>query len=118
MRTMNLLAAAATVAVSCLSAANGVQAAEEVKFVFNWFPTADHSPYFYARDNGWYADVGIDLEIETAKGSGASSQRIGAGQVPMGVADLPHGVYRARQGGRNRRRHGGVRQFAAGFLLA
>ena len=89
MRTKNLLVAAAAVAVSCFSTATGATAAEEVKFVFNWFPTADHSPYFYARDKGWYADAGIDLEIETAKGSGASSQRIGAGQVPMGVADLP-----------------------------
>ena len=89
MRTKSLLVAAAAVAVSCLSTAAGAKAAEEVTFVFNWFPTADHSPYFYARDKGWYADAGIDIEIETAKGSGASSQRIGAGQVPMGVADLP-----------------------------
>ena len=88
MRTLSLLAAAAAVAVSCFSAA-GARAAEEITFVLNWFPTADHSPYFYGRDMGWYTDAGIDLKIETAKGSGASSQRIGTGQAQMGVADLP-----------------------------
>lgn len=89
MRKMGLLFTAGVCALFGLTAANGAAAAENVKFVLNWFPTADHSPYYYARDMGWYKDAGINLEIETAKGSGASSQRIGAGQVPMGVADLP-----------------------------
>src|SRR5882672_5579531 len=36
----------------------------KVNLVLNWVPTADHSPYFYARSQGWYQKAGIDLTIE------------------------------------------------------
>ncbi|MFX7776650.1 ABC transporter substrate-binding protein, partial [Acinetobacter baumannii] len=50
-------------------------AKEKVSMVLNWVPTADHSPYFYAREKGWYDEAGIDLTIENGMGSGAAAQR-------------------------------------------
>ncbi|MFC7398018.1 ABC transporter substrate-binding protein [Chelatococcus sp. GCM10030263] len=72
----------------------GVAAAEEavkekVNLVLNWVPTADHSPYYYAKAQGWYEAAGIDLTIETGKGSGISAQRVGVGTSQIGIADLP-----------------------------
>ena len=29
-------------------------AAEKVTLVLNWVPTADHSPYYFAKQQGWY----------------------------------------------------------------
>src|SRR6516225_10147890 len=63
-------------------------AAEAVNLTLNWTPTADHSPFYYAKAQGWYEKAGIDLTIETGKGSGVSSLKVGSGGSPFGVADL------------------------------
>ena len=64
------------------------EAAESVSLILNWTPTADHSPFYYAKAKGWYAQAGIDLSIETGKGSGISAQKVGAGSADFGIADL------------------------------
>src|SRR5258707_13440455 len=64
------------------------QAAESVNLILNWTPTADHSPFYYAKAQGWYEKAGIDLNIEVGKGSGVSSLKVGYGGSPFGIADL------------------------------
>ena len=67
----------------------GVSAgAEPVNLMLNWTPTADHSPFYYAKAQGWYEKAGIDLNIEVGKGSGVSSLKVGSGGSPFGIADL------------------------------
>jgi len=68
--------------------AAGEALAQKVNLVLNWVPTADHSPYFYAKEQGWYSKAGIDLTIEFGKGSALSAQKVGAGVSEFGVADL------------------------------
>src|SRR5712691_12839541 len=65
-----------------------VAAAESVNLMLNWTPTADHSPFYYAKQQGWYEKAGIDLTIEVGKGSGVSSLKVGSGGSPFGIADL------------------------------
>jgi NitT/TauT family transport system substrate-binding protein len=65
-----------------------VEAAEPVTLTLNWTPTADHSPFYYAKAQGWYQEAGIDLTIETGKGSGVSALKVGSGGSPFGIADL------------------------------
>jgi NitT/TauT family transport system substrate-binding protein len=62
-------------------------AGEAVSLTLNWTPTADHSPFYYAKEQGWYEKAGIDLTIETGKGSGVSAAKVGSG-TPFGIADL------------------------------
>ena len=62
--------------------------AEPVNLMLNWTPTADHSPFYYAKVQGWYEKAGIDLTIEVGKGSGVSSLKVGSGGSPFGIADL------------------------------
>jgi len=71
-----------------LMAPSAGSAAEPVNLILNWTPTADHSPFYYAKAQGWYAKAGIDLTIEVGKGSGVSSLKVGAGGSPFGIADL------------------------------
>jgi hypothetical protein len=66
----------------------GAPAQEKLNLILNWVPTADHSPYFYARSQGWYQKAGIDLTIEFGKGSALSAQKVGAGISEFGVSDL------------------------------
>src|SRR5262245_61070070 len=63
-------------------------AAEAVNLILNWAPTADHSPFYYAKAQGWYKKAGIDLSIEVGKGSGVSSLKVGSGGAPFGISDL------------------------------
>ncbi len=63
-------------------------AAESVNLLLNWTPTADHSPFYYAKAQGWYEKAGIDLTIEVGKGSGISSLKVGSGASPFGISDL------------------------------
>jgi NitT/TauT family transport system substrate-binding protein len=82
-------ASIAALAAAALLAPATASAKEEVNLVLNWVPTADHAPYYYAKEQGWYDDANIDLTIETGKGSGISAQRVGAGTSEIGIADLP-----------------------------
>src|ERR1700744_2568753 len=63
-------------------------AGEPVTLTLNWTPTADHSPFYYAKAQGWYEKAGIDLTIETGKGSGVSALKVGSGGSAFGVAAL------------------------------
>src|SRR5256714_13371232 len=71
-----------------LAAPAAAEAGEAVNLMLNWAPTADHSPFYYAKAQGWYEKAGIDLTIETGKGSGVSSLKVGSGGSPFGIADL------------------------------
>ena len=64
------------------------QAGQSVSLILNWTPAADHSPFYYAKSQGWYEKAGIDLAIEVGKGSGVSSLKVGSGGAPFGIADL------------------------------
>ena len=79
---------AAAVLATGLMLSGAAAANESLTLVLNWVPTADHSPYYYALQQGWYAKAGIDLAIETGKGSGITAQRVGAGTADIGVAEL------------------------------
>ena len=81
-----LMFGAAVAAASLFSLS--AQAQQKVDFVLNWVPGGDHAPYYYAKKMGWYAQAGIDLNLEPGKGSALSTQRVGAGATPIGLADM------------------------------
>ena len=78
----------AGLALALLTPAVPARAAQTVNLILNWTPAADHSPFYYARAQGWYEKAGIDLGIEVGKGSGVSSLKVGSGGAPFGIADL------------------------------
>ncbi|MFC4350364.1 ABC transporter substrate-binding protein [Fodinicurvata halophila] len=82
MKTLAKLAAAAAMVLP------GTAVAEDLDMILNWVPTADHSPYFYAQQQGWYEDAGLNVSIDAGQGSSASAQRVGAGRSEVGVADM------------------------------
>src|SRR5438046_8619806 len=78
----------AVLALGLAAVPGALHAGEAVNLMLNWTPTADHSPFYYARAQGWYEKAGIDLTIETGKGSGVSSLKVGSGGSPFGIAAL------------------------------
>jgi len=82
------LRTAAPFALAGIMAAGASSAADDVTFVLNWTTTGEHAPVFYAQSQGWYEDADLNVTIEQGQGSGAAAQRVGAGAVDMGIADL------------------------------
>ncbi|HMA89419.1 MAG TPA: ABC transporter substrate-binding protein [Burkholderiales bacterium] len=82
MRRLLVAAAAAILAVPAAAAE------QKLDFILNWVPGGDHAPYYYAKKLGWYQKEGIDLSLEPGKGSALSTQRVGAGANPIGLADM------------------------------
>ena len=70
-----------TFAACVIALTSNVAAANEaVSLILDFVPSAGHSPYYYARSQGWYKDAGIDLTIEAGRGSVYSAQMVGAGK--------------------------------------
>jgi NitT/TauT family transport system substrate-binding protein len=76
------------IAAAAALAATPVAAQQKLDFTLNWVPGGDHAPYYYAKKQGWYAKEGIDLNLEPGKGSMLAVQKVGAGQNPIGLADM------------------------------
>src|SRR5262249_47454935 len=78
----------AGLALAFVMSVASAHAAETVNLTLNWTPTADHSPFYYAKAQGWDEQAGIDLTIESGKGSGVSALKVGSAGSPFGIADL------------------------------
>ncbi len=89
MQHVQTLKAGLLAAASALFFGTTLSAAEEVNLVLNWVPGGDHSPIFWAKEQGWYDDAGIELNIENGTGSGAAAKKVGIGRNQVGIADLP-----------------------------
>jgi len=63
--------------------------AETLNLVLNWTACADHAPIYWAKAQGAYKKAGIDLNIETGKGSMYAAQRAGVGAAQVGIVDMP-----------------------------
>ena len=72
------------IAVACSSAA-----AQATKFPFrlNWTASGEHAPFFVARDKGFYAEEGLEVEILDGSGSTTVLQLIANSTNPVGYAD-------------------------------
>ena len=89
---------ALSVAAILISITGPAAAEDRVTLLLNWVPQGDHSPYYYAMQKGWYAQAGVALTIEGGRGSAATIQRVAAGQVGLGIADMSN-VIPARANG-------------------
>jgi len=63
-------------------------AAEPVTLVLNWVPSAEHAPFFYAAEQDWYRDAGIELTIDAVAGSPQAIKRAARDTNTLAVADF------------------------------
>ena len=63
--------------------------AQTAKFPFrlNWTASGEHAPFFVAREKGFYAEEGLEVEILDGSGSTTVLQLIANGSSPVGYAD-------------------------------
>lgn len=53
----------------------------------DWKPGAQHAPFYYAKDRGYYTAEGIDLQIIPGSGSSDSVKQVGAKAVDFALVD-------------------------------
>lgn len=86
--------------LALLSFTCNAYAAEGVRLCLNWAPGADHAPIYFAREQGWYADANVAIDLLPGGGSGDALKRLAAGECEAAVADLS-AVRAARAAGRD-----------------
>jgi len=63
-------------------------AAEKIKFSLDWKYEGPASPFLLALDNGYFADEGLEVTIDTGNGSSGAITRVGSGAYDISMADL------------------------------
>ncbi len=83
--TQGLAVAVATTLAVASSA--GVSAADKIKLTMNWTADSAHLGFALAQKNGYYADEGLEVELEEGRGSSVAAQLVATGQAELGYAD-------------------------------
>jgi NitT/TauT family transport system substrate-binding protein len=77
-----------------------VTAADGVRLCLNWAPGADHAPIYFAREQGWFADANVAVEVVPGGGSGDALKKLAEGDCEAAIADFG-AVRAARTAGRD-----------------
>lgn len=68
--------------------ATGAEAQTSVKFGLDWKFEGPSAPFFVALDKGYYKAEGLDVQIDSGKGSVDGINRVASGTYPIGSADI------------------------------
>jgi NitT/TauT family transport system substrate-binding protein len=86
---MNSLLRLAVVFAAVLAAAAAHAQSKPVKvnMRLDWKPGAQHATFYYAREKGYYAQEGIDLNIIPGSGSSDSVKQLGSRAIDVALVD-------------------------------
>jgi len=62
-------------------------AAQQVTLMLNWLPGGAHVPFFYAHQAGFYKRAGIEIEIQSARGSAGAIAALSQGKAHFVIAE-------------------------------
>src|SRR5258708_636917 len=68
----------------------GAASAEDttIKFTLGWKTQGSDAAFFYAKDNGYFKEEGLNVVIDQGEGSGATVTRIMSGAYDAGFGDV------------------------------
>lgn len=61
---------------------------EKIRFQLDFTPLGRFAPFYFGVESGIYSDLGLNVSISTASGSGPALQQLAAGNVDVGMNDL------------------------------
>jgi NitT/TauT family transport system substrate-binding protein len=71
---------------------------DHVTLMLNWYAYSEHAPFFLGKVRNYYADEGIDIDIQEGRGSAVTAQAVAAGSVDFGYIDIPTMIKAASKG--------------------
>ncbi|MDF2233549.1 ABC transporter substrate-binding protein [Albimonas sp. CAU 1670] len=75
-------------AAAALVAAGAAQAQTKIAFANDWKWEGPAAPFLLALDKGYFEEAGLDVTMDTGKGSLDAIPRVAAGTYQMGAADI------------------------------
>ena len=85
---LRLIAVLALALVAGMPAVSFAQAPKKITFLTNYVYNGRHAPFFVGLEKGIYRDVGFDIDIKPASGSGFVITAIDGGKADYGMADV------------------------------
>jgi len=74
------------------------QAAQKLTLILDWFPNVDHLPIYVARQQGFFAEEGLDIEVISPSETSDGLKMAAAGKVDMAVSYEPQTIIAAARG--------------------
>ncbi len=81
------LGVAALVVASTMASAQTAKP-DHVTLMLNWYVYSEHAPFFLGKEKGYYAQEGIDLDIQEGRGSAVTAQAVAARSADFGYIDV------------------------------
>src|SRR5215467_9190175 len=63
------------------------QAPAKVKIRLDWKGGAQHAPFYFGKQKGFYKDEGLDLDVISGSGSSDTIKQVGSRAVEFGLVD-------------------------------
>lgn len=93
LRLVRLFAAAAV-----LSLAAPASAADKLTVLLDWFVNPDHAPLVIARDGGYFARAGLDVELVAPADPSAPPRLVAAGKGDIAITYQPDLMLQVKEG--------------------
>ncbi len=75
-----------------------IDAAQKLTLILDWFPNVDHLPIYVARQRGFFASEGLDIEILSPSETADGLKMAAAGNVDIAVSYQPQTIIAAARG--------------------
>ncbi len=86
--TMSALRVLPLAAGCALALAAQVAAETKVTMYLDFLVNGYHSPFYVAKEKGWYKEAGLDVTISPGKGTADSIKTVGTGNAEFGFPDF------------------------------
>lgn len=84
--TTRLLAIAAS---ALIVLPGGAQAADKLTVILEWFVNPDHAPLVVAKEKGFFADAGLDVDLVAPADPNDPPKLVAAGKADLGISYQP-----------------------------
>ena len=75
-----------------------INAAQEITLILDWFPNVDHLPIYAARQQGLFAEEGLEIKIFSPSGTADGLKMAASGNVDIAVSYEPQTIIAAARG--------------------
>lgn len=75
-----------------------IDAAQELTLILDWFPNVDHLPIYAARQQGLFAEEGLEIKIISPSDTADGLKMVASGNVDIAVSYEPQTIIAAARG--------------------